>query len=221
MVLAIKAILSVAHQTVPMSGYSAPSESKPTKHVLLYRGGCGACSKVAELVTDLRRTDLEARAIESETVQQVLTSSGLESPSRPTLLLIGPSGTRALVGWAMRRRLAGLLGWRQAHVIMRLSAAELRAQTSKRLTADARLWPQRRRLLKLGVGLPIIAAGIAATGSEALAVSQEPHPAGRNCLVVYECGYSVIAAGGKVYFCETFCDIVTGVYCFEECYLCG
>lgn len=206
-----------------MSSYSALSESKPTKHVLLYQGGCGACSKVAELVTGLGREDLDARAIESDTVQRHLEASGIASPRRPTLLVIGESGTQVLVGLAMRRRLAGLLGWRQAHVIMRLSAAELGARRSKKLTADTktRLSPQRRTLLKLGAGIPLIAAGISATASEAHAVTDEPHPAGRNCLVVYECGYSIITAGGKVYFCESFCDIVTGQYCFDECYLCG
>ncbi len=149
-----------------MSSYTALSESKPTRHVLLYQGGCGACSKVADLVTGLGREDLDARSIESDTVQRHLEASGIASPGRPALLVTGESGTQLLVGLAMRRHLAGLLGWRQAHVIMRLSAAELRART-KKLAAetDTRLSPQRRRLLKLGVGIPLIAAGISATAA--------------------------------------------------------
>jgi hypothetical protein len=63
---------------------------------------------------------------------------------RPALVVIGDTDVQLLTGWAMRRRLAALVGWRRSGTIARLLAAEWRA----RLTRSAEPYlPSRRGVI--------------------------------------------------------------------------
>jgi hypothetical protein len=135
-------------------------------YILLYKGSCAACSKVAEMVNDLTSTKLEARSADSAEVQGLISDGGLEAPKRPAMLMIGDGSVRIVAGWKMRLHLAGLLGWRQARAIVRLSAAEWRARLTR--TAGSAVLSRRG---VVGAGLASI-AGIAIIPQSASASSR-------------------------------------------------
>jgi predicted DCC family thiol-disulfide oxidoreductase YuxK len=126
-----------------------------TNYFLLFDGDCMACSKVARAVGDLHVADLEVKPLRDAGVAEVLAQADLQAPDRPSLLVTGDgedvSGARLLHGWQMRRVLAGLIGWRRAHAIMRLLVLESEA----RLAGSG---STRRRIV--GVGLAGIAGGV-------------------------------------------------------------
>lgn len=114
------------------------------RNIVLYAGGCAACSRVARLVTDASIADLEARPFDDPWVSESLAGAGLQTPDRPALVVIGATEVLLLTGWAMRRRLAALVGWRRSGTIARLLAAEWRA----RLTRSAETYmPSRRGII--------------------------------------------------------------------------
>ncbi len=130
---------------------------KGTRYVLLFDGDCVACSRVARAVSDLQIADLEVRPRTDLTVAQALEQAGIAAPVAPSLLVTGAGGTRLLRGWRMRRVLAGLMGWRRARAIMRLSAAEAEARLARR-RAQAGSGSTRRRIVS--TGLVGIVAGV-------------------------------------------------------------
>jgi hypothetical protein len=101
------------------------------RYVVLYAASCPACSEVARMVRDTQVPGLEARAFEDPSVTDSLRNAGLSTPNRPSLLVIGDQGAQLLSGWAMRRRLAGVVGWRRSGTIVRLLSAEWRARLTK------------------------------------------------------------------------------------------
>ena len=111
------------------------------RNIVLYAGSCPACSRVARLVTDASIAGLEARPFDDPQVSASLADAGLETPDRPALVVIGDTEALLLTGWAMRRHLAALVGWRRSGTIVRLLAAEWRA----RLTRSAGLSALSRR----------------------------------------------------------------------------
>jgi hypothetical protein len=114
------------------------------RNIVLYAGSCAACSGVARLVTDASIADLEARPFDDPRVSESLAGAGLPTPDRPALVVIGDADVLVLTGWAMRRRLAALVGWRRSGTIARLLAAEWRA----RLTRSAETYmPSRRGII--------------------------------------------------------------------------
>src|SRR5215467_10799925 len=136
------------------------------RYILLFKGSCAVCSKVAGMVDDLSVENLEARSIESTEVRQILSGAGLETPGRPALLMTSDAGVRVVSGWEMRRHLAGLLGWRRARAIARLAAAEWHARLTQAAGPDV---PSRRGAVKAGLaGI----AGAAIIPGKALAASQ-------------------------------------------------
>jgi hypothetical protein len=114
------------------------------RYIVLYAASCPACSKVARLVTDASVTGLEARSFEDPQVTGPLANEGLAVPDRPSLMVIGDTGVQVLSGWAMRRRLAGVVGWRRSRTIVRLLAGEWRARLTKPAAAHA---PSRRGVI--------------------------------------------------------------------------
>src|ERR1039457_535975 len=93
------------------------------RNIVLYAGSCPACSRVARLVTDASIAGLEARPFDDPQVSASLADAGLETPDRPALVVIGDTEALLLTGWAMRRRLAALVGWRRSGTIVRLRGA--------------------------------------------------------------------------------------------------
>jgi hypothetical protein len=101
------------------------------RNIVLYAGSCPACSRVARLVTDASIADLEARPFDDPGVSESLAGAGLPTPDRPALVVIGDTDVQLLTGWAMRRHLAALVGWRRSGTIARLLAAEWRARLTR------------------------------------------------------------------------------------------
>jgi hypothetical protein len=139
------------------------------RYILLFKGSCAVCSKVAGMVDDLSVDNLEARSIESAEIRQILSGAGLETPGRPALLMTSDAGVRMVSGWEMRRHLAGLLGWRRARAIGRLAAAEWRARLTQATGSDV---PSRRGVVKAGLAGLAGIAGAAVIPGKALAASQ-------------------------------------------------
>jgi hypothetical protein len=139
------------------------------RYILLFKGSCAVCSKVAGMVDDLSVDNLEARSIESAEVRQILGGAGLETPGRPALLMTSDAGVRMVSGWEMRRNLAGLLGWRRARAIARLAAAEWHARLTQAAGSDV---PSRRGVVKAGLAGLAGIAGAAVIPGKALAASQ-------------------------------------------------
>jgi hypothetical protein len=101
------------------------------KHIVLFQHSCAACSKVARMVRDLSITGLEARALGDPEVLQLLGTAGLQRPDRPSLLVVNGDDVQLISGWAMRKRLAGVVGWGRSGTIVRLLAAEWRARLAR------------------------------------------------------------------------------------------
>jgi hypothetical protein len=105
------------------------------RYIVLYAANCRACSGVARMIGDASIADLEARSFEDPEVAGWLTEAGLSTPDRPALMVLGDEGVHVLTGWAMRRRLAGVVGRRRSGTIVRLLAAEWRARLTKPATS--------------------------------------------------------------------------------------
>jgi hypothetical protein len=114
------------------------------RYIVLYASDCPSCSKVARLVADASVPGLEARGFDDPEVTGSLRSAGLEIPDRPSLVITSGTGVQVLTGLAMRRRLAGIVGWGRARTIARLLAAEWRARLAK---SSASRLPSRRRVI--------------------------------------------------------------------------
>lgn len=128
------------------------------RYIVLYAGNCPACSKVAQLVTNASVTGLEARSFEDLQVTGPLADAGLAVPDRPSLIVMGDNGIQVLSGWAMRRRLASVVGWRRSGTIVRLLAGEWQARLTKPASARA---PSRRGVV---TGMLAGAASVAGWG---------------------------------------------------------
>jgi len=139
------------------------------RYILLFKGSCAVCSKIAGMVDDLSVENLEAQSIESTEVRQILSGAGLEAPGRPALLMTSDAGVRMVSGWEMRRHLAGLLGWRRARAIARLAAADWHARLTQSAGPDV---PSRRGVVKAGLAGLAGIAGAAVIPGKALAASQ-------------------------------------------------
>jgi hypothetical protein len=136
------------------------------RYIVLFNHDCSACSRVAQMVRDLSVTGLEARALADPEVAGLLSRAGLQTPDRPALLVADGDGAEVLSGWAMRRRLASVIGWRRSGAIATLLAAESRA----RLAAVAESHgPSRRGVVG---GALAAAAGFALMPSSAWASSR-------------------------------------------------
>src|SRR5215472_17452763 len=121
-------------------------------HVLMFDSDCAACSRAARAVAGMGITGLEVRSLSDPTVHTLLREAGLERPDRPSLLSgEGPAACLA-TGWGMRRRLARLLGWRRAALVVRLATVEARAHASRARSVS------RRRVL--GAGLAVAAGAV-------------------------------------------------------------
>jgi hypothetical protein len=142
------------------------------QYILLFKGSCAACSKVAGMVTGLSVDNLEARPLESPGVQQLLSDAGLAAPVRPALLLISGDDVRLVSGWQLRRRLAGVLGWRRSGAIARLATAEWRARLARPPEAAGLT-----RRGALGTGVAGVAAVLLPLRARTAAKAQETTPA--------------------------------------------
>jgi hypothetical protein len=146
------------------------------RYIVLYAASCPACSKVARLVTSASVPGLEARSFEDPQVTGPLANAGLAVPDRPSLMVIGDTGVQVLSGWAMRRRLASVVGWRRSGTIVRLLAGEWRARLTKPAPAYA---PSRRGVIGgilAGIAGWALASGTA-NASPAAAVPPPSTPA--------------------------------------------
>lgn len=114
------------------------------RYIVLFQHSCHACSQVARMVRGLSVPGLEARPLEDPEVTGLLSHAGLRTPDRPSLLVAGSSGVEVLSGWAMRRRLAGVIGWRRSAAIAGLLAAEWRARLARSAESHG---PSRRRVI--------------------------------------------------------------------------
>jgi hypothetical protein len=114
------------------------------RYIVLFQHSCNACSQVGRMVRDLSVTGLEARPLEDPEVAGLLSHAGLQTPDRPSLLVADGNGVEVLNGWAMRRRLAGVIGWRRSAAIAALLGAEWRARLAR--SADSH-GPSRRGVI--------------------------------------------------------------------------
>ena len=114
------------------------------RYIVLYADRCSACSKAARVVRSAAVAGLEARAFEDPQVSELLGQAGLQIPDRPSLLIIDTEDIQIISGWAMRRRLASVVGWRRSGTIVRLLAAEWRARLA---TSDKWRAPSRRGVI--------------------------------------------------------------------------
>ncbi|TMC08456.1 MAG: hypothetical protein E6J41_13440 [Chloroflexi bacterium] len=136
-------------------------------HVLVFDSSCAACSRAARAVAEMGIAGLEVRGLSDPDVLGRLREAGLEPPDRPALLSGDGTEARLATGWTMRRRLAGLVGWRRARLIVRLVSIETRARTERSGSVS------RRRVIGAGVAM---AAGAVASGllPEAAAAAASP-----------------------------------------------
>jgi hypothetical protein len=141
------------------------------RHIVLFQHNCAACSKVARMVRDLAITGLEARALEDPQVTALLSNAQLPTPDRPSLLIVNDDDVQLLTGWAMRRRLAGVIGWRRSAAIVSLLAAEWGA----RLTQSAESHEPSRRGV-IGGALAGLGGWILMSGSAAASPRKGPKP---------------------------------------------
>ncbi len=113
------------------------------------------------MVTDASITGLEARGFEDSEIAETLRNAGLELPDRPSLVIMSEAGVEVLSGLAMRRRLAGVVGWRRSRTMVRLLAAEWRARVTR--SAGSRL-PSRRGVIggiAAGITGWVVTSGVA------------------------------------------------------------
>jgi predicted DCC family thiol-disulfide oxidoreductase YuxK len=103
------------------------------RHILLFQGSCAACSKVARMVDNLSVSGLETLSIESAEATQLLAMAGVETLERPSLLIVDDGQVEIKNGWAMRRRLARVIGARRGTALVQLSIAEWHAAASRKL----------------------------------------------------------------------------------------
>lgn len=101
------------------------------RYIVLYAADCPACSRVAAMVSDAAVAGLEARGFEDSEIAESLRNAALPIPDRPALVIMSDTDVQLVTGWAMRRRLAGVVGWRRSRTIVRLLAAEWRARLTK------------------------------------------------------------------------------------------
>lgn len=135
-------------------------------HVLMFDSDCAACSRAARAVARMGIADLEVRGLSDPAVLAALSEAGLQAPDGPALLSGEGAEARLATGWAMRRRLARLLGWQRAMQVTRLVAIEGRAHASK-----ARLVSRRR---VLGTGLAVAAGAVSSALLPELASAAGP-----------------------------------------------
>lgn len=131
------------------------------RNIVLYAGSCSACSSVARLVTNASIAGLESRSFDDPQVGESLAGAGLEIPSRPALLVLHGGDAQLVTGWAMRRKLAAIVGWRRSGTIVRLLAAEWRVRIMKTAGSHA---PSRRGVIGgslLGIVGWAMSAGVA------------------------------------------------------------
>lgn len=133
------------------------------RYIVLYAASCPACSEVARMVGAASVPGLEARGFEDPEVTGWLRDAGLPAPGRPALMILSGEDIQVLSGLAMRRRLAGVVGWRRSGTLVRLLTAEWRARLTKQ--AASRM-PSRRGVLG---GVLAGLAGWAATSGVARA----------------------------------------------------
>jgi hypothetical protein len=114
------------------------------RYIILFAGDCPACSQVARMVADASVPGLEARGFTDPEITGLLGNASLEIPGRPALVIVNGTDVQVLTGLAMRRRLAGVVGWRRARTMARLLTAEWRARLVK---ATAPRLPSRRGVL--------------------------------------------------------------------------
>ena len=136
------------------------------RYIVLFDGTCGACSKVGRMVRDLGVSGLEARSLQDPEVARLLGQAGLETPGRPALVAAKGNDIELLQGWAMRRRLARVIGWRRSAAIASLAAGEWRARVARSADAHA---PSRRKVIG---GVLAAAAGWALMPGSASASSR-------------------------------------------------
>jgi predicted DCC family thiol-disulfide oxidoreductase YuxK len=144
------------------------------RHVLVFDGDCAACSRAAQAVARMDIAGLEVRSWSDPAVLALLREAGLEEPDGPALLSGEGAQAQLATGWAMRRQLARLMGWRRATRIVRLVSIEGRARVARAARAGA---ISRRGVL--GTGL---AAAAGALGSlllpDVASAATSPSPAG-------------------------------------------
>jgi hypothetical protein len=116
------------------------------KYVLVFDGDCVSCSSLARTVEQLAVPDLGVMSLRDP----LLAQASPQVPDRPGLLVNDTAGARLLYGWAMRRQLASVVGWRNARTLTSLLIGEWRTRLAR--TGD----PARRHVLKTGM------AGVAA-----------------------------------------------------------
>jgi predicted DCC family thiol-disulfide oxidoreductase YuxK len=143
------------------------------RNIILYAGSCPACSRVARLVTDTSIAGLEARPFDDLQVSELLAGAGLQTPERPALVVTGGAEVQLLTGWAMRRHLAALVGWRRSGTIARLLAAEWRARLTRPVGLHA---PSRRGVLG-GAAAGILGWAMSSGVANAATRSAESTPA--------------------------------------------
>jgi hypothetical protein len=123
------------------------------KYVLVFDGDCASCSSVARMVKQLAVPDLGVMSLRDPLLAQALP----RVPDRPGLLVNETAGVSLLHGWAMRRQLASVVGWRNARTLTRLLIGEWRARLAKSAG------PTRRRVLATGMagvaGLALLPRG--------------------------------------------------------------
>lgn len=134
------------------------------ERILLFDGGCAACSSLATVVEGLGLPTLSTRSLHDADIGRRLRRAGLETPDRPALLLDDGRQVRLLTGVRMRLHLARLLGPRRGQEIARLAAKEGRA---RRQRAAATGGVSRRRVFR-----GVLAASVGAVGGAILGTTQ-------------------------------------------------
>lgn len=138
-------------------------------HVLVFDSDCAACSRAARAVARMGVADLEVRGLSDPEVVARLGRAGLEPPEGPALLSGDGAQARLATGWAMRRGLARLMGWRRAAAVVRLISIERRARLERARSLS------RRRVL--GAGLAVAAGAVTSALLPEMAAAAAPQGA--------------------------------------------
>jgi hypothetical protein len=89
------------------------------RYVLLFKGECGRCSKLAAQVVTASEGALEAVALSTPLATRWASEAGLGLPGRPALVILSGGRTELLTGLRMTSRLVRLLGPRRSVAVLR------------------------------------------------------------------------------------------------------
>ncbi|MFD9945321.1 hypothetical protein ACFWYW_38140 [Nonomuraea sp. NPDC059023] len=149
------------------------------RHILLYEGKCGRCSKLATEVVAVSEQRLDAVRLDDPLAAQWAEEAGKPLPLRPALVVLSSQKTRLLTGVSMIATLVRHLGARQSATVLR-AIGDDRGNVSEK----------RRAFLRTGVaGLAVVTGSILLPGTALAGTTPELTAEEKRDLLAQAAGY--------------------------------